>query len=216
MSTEDQLFKKLLELSTLGRKLVAIAGPPGAGKSTLSSAICNRLNGQSSNLCAILPMDGFHFDDAVLREKGTLHRKGAPFTFDVGGIKSILHRLKDNEEAEIAVPVFDRTIEISRGSARIIAQETPLILAEGNYLLLDEEPWCRLRPYFDYTVMISTSLEELQARLVERWLDHGFSRDDAIHRALENDLPNAKVVIEHSQDTEIDILLTGETDNISP
>ena len=89
MSPEDLLCSKLRELATHGRQLIAIVGPPGAGKSTLSHSICEKLNESSPGDAAILPMDGFHFDDGILRERGVLNRKGAPFTFDVGGMKSI-------------------------------------------------------------------------------------------------------------------------------
>jgi pantothenate kinase len=33
--------------------------------------------------------------------------------------------------------------------------------------------------------------------LIQRWLDHGHSVDDARDRALSNDIPNAKLVCEH-------------------
>ena len=209
MSPEDLLCSKLRELATHGRQLIAIVGPPGAGKSTLSHSICEKLNESSPGDAAILPMDGFHFDDGILRERGVLNRKGAPFTFDVGGMKSILQRLKSNQEEEVAVPVFDRSIEISRGSARIISKSTPIILVEGNYLLLEEEPWSNLGEFFDYTVMIETPLREIEDRMIERWLKHGFSAEDAATRIQENDLSNVNIVTEHSR--KADFILTQAT-----
>ena len=206
MNPEDLLCAKLQELATPGRQLIAIVGPPGAGKSTLSHSICEKLNESSPEIAAILPMDGFHFDDSILRERGVLNRKGAPFTFDVGGMKSILQRLKLNQEEEVAVPVFDRSIEVSRGSARIISKFTPIILVEGNYLLLEEEPWSSLGEFFDYTVMIDTPQQELEDRLTERWLKHGLSTKDATIRIRANDLPNVRIVIEHSR--KADFILT--------
>jgi pantothenate kinase len=82
-------------------------------------------------------MDGYHFDDAVLNERGMRARKGAPETFDVGGLGHMLRRLKLNDEDEVAVPVFDRAIEISRAAARLISKTVSTIIVEGNYLLLD-------------------------------------------------------------------------------
>lgn len=199
MITVDDLCNKLLEISTLGRHLIAIAGPPAAGKSTLSDAVCDRLNNDSPNLAAILPMDGFHFDNSILQQRGVLNRKGAPSTFDVGGMKSILQRLKINDESEIAVPVFDRVAEISRGSARIISSNTPIILVEGNYLLLNEKPWNILWNYFNFTVMISTPLDEIKSQLMNRWLELGFSFEEATIRVQENDLKNIQTVIQKSR-----------------
>lgn len=104
-------------LARPGRQVMAIAGAPGAGKSTLVERLADALKGQP---VAILPMDGFHYDDAVLHAMGRRPWKGAPDTFDVGGLRSVLLRLRDGAEGAVAVPVFDRDLEISRGSARII------------------------------------------------------------------------------------------------
>ena len=102
------------------RSLTAIAGAPGSGKSTLAEAVVARLNEEAPDSAAVLPMDGYHFDDRVLVSRGLRPRKGAPDTFDVAGFYHMLHRLKRNEEPEIAVPVFDRDLEIARAGARLI------------------------------------------------------------------------------------------------
>ena len=123
-------------LARPGRQVLAIAGAPGSGKSTLVESLAQALAGQP---VAILPMDGFHYDDAVLHAMGRRPWKGAPDTFDVGGLRSALARLRDPAEGAVAVPVFDRDLEISRGSARIIGPEVRLILAEGNYLTPEQK-----------------------------------------------------------------------------
>ena len=128
-----------------GRRLVAIAGAPGSGKSTLAERLVEDLNAAAPATAAVLPMDGYHYDDAVLIARGLRARKGAPDTFDVAGFGYMLARLKRNDEPEVAVPVFDRDLEISRGSARMIPQEVRVLVVEGNYLLLDRAPWSALR-----------------------------------------------------------------------
>jgi pantothenate kinase len=97
------------------------------------------------------------------------------------------------------VPVFDRVAEISRGSARIISSNTPIILVEGNYLLLNEKPWDILWDYFNFTVMISTPLDEIKSQLMNRWLELGFSFEEATIRVQENDLKNIQTVIQKSR-----------------
>lgn len=189
-----------------GRQVIAIAGAPGSGKSALSDHLARALNQRRPGFAAIVPMDGFHYDDAVLKERGTLSRKGAPYTFDVGGMASLLARLKQNTEAEIAVPVFDRSLEISRAGGRLIAQTTPLLLVEGNYLLLDQQPWAQLRPLYDLTAFLSVAMPELERRLVRRWLDHGLDPEAARKKARENDLENAKLIVGHS--LAADVILT--------
>lgn len=174
------------------RILVAIAGPPGSGKSTLAEALCEALvaGGQSA---AVVAMDGFHFDDLVLEARGLRARKGAPETFDAGGFAHLLRRLRERE-ADVAVPVFDRSIEIARAGGAIIGADARIILVEGNYLLLDEEPWSGMAPLFDMSIYLDVPADELERRLVQRWLDHGLSEEQARSKAQGNDIPNAQRV----------------------
>ena len=174
------------------RMLVAIAGAPASGKSTLSERLHHHLGGDEAGV-AIFPMDGFHFDDAILRERGNLARKGAPHTFDVGGFARYLRAIRDDDE-DVFVPVFDRKLELSRGSARCIGRHHRVILVEGNYLLLNQAPWQQLAGLFDLKLFLDVPINVLEQRLIQRWLDHGFDTQNATRRALENDIPNARVV----------------------
>ena len=174
------------------RAILAVAGAPGSGKSTLAEDLCAALG---PDLAAILPMDGFHYDDEVLVPRGDRPRKGAPFTFDVGGFASVLARLRTNIEDEVAVPRFDRDIEIARAGARIISRGVRLIVAEGNYLLLDAAPWSGLAKHFDKTAFLDVPMEELERRLHERWESHGMSDAAGRDRVAVNDLPNARLVV---------------------
>ncbi len=173
------------------RVIVALAGPPAAGKSTFSAALATILPpGQA----AVVPMDGFHYDDGVLRDKALSHRKGAPETFDFGGFKALLQRLRAGE-ADVAIPIFDRSMELSRAAAAIVATGVRFVLVEGNYLLLDEEPWTQLAPLFDYSVFIDVPEPELDRRLVERWREHGREPQAARRWIDGNDMPNIRRVL---------------------
>lgn len=195
----DQLAERALEmLQTPGRQFMAIAGAPGSGKSTTVDMLLERIEAARPGAAAILPMDGFHYDDAILHARGRRPWKGAPDTFDVGGLVSVLQRLKAQDETEVAVPVFDRGLEISRGSARMIPNDVPLILVEGNYLLLNRDPWTRLQPLFDLTVMIDVPEEELARRLRARWEGYALTEAQIIAKLEDNDLPNGRTVIADS------------------
>jgi len=174
------------------RQVLAIAGAPGSGKSTLVARLVAALENEA---VAILPMDGFHYDDGVLESMGRRPWKGAPDTFDVGGLRSTLARLRDPDEGGVAVPVFDRTLEISRGSARIIGPEVRLVLAEGNYLLLDRQPWRSLRRHFDATVLMDAPEQTLKQRLRQRWEGYGLSEAQIDFKLEQNDLPNGRLVV---------------------
>ncbi|WP_340638110.1 hypothetical protein [Salinicola tamaricis] len=119
------------------RTLVAIAGPPAAGKSTLAEALCARIDALRPGYVALVPMDGYHFDNAVLIPQGQLDIKGAPETFDVAGLSHDLARLR-RDDGPVAVPLFDRPLDLARARrARLIQPGHRLVLVEGNYLLLD-------------------------------------------------------------------------------
>jgi pantothenate kinase len=173
------------------RFIIAIAGAPGSGKSTLSHHLLDLFPEGSA---AIVPMDGFHLDDVILHKRGLRSRKGAPETFDYAGFVSLLHRIR-SQEPEIAVPVFDRSMELSRAGASIIDSEVKFVLVEGNYLLLDEPPWNQLGPYFDYAIYLDLPRNELERRLMQRWREHGKSDQEARDWIASNDMPNIERVM---------------------
>jgi pantothenate kinase len=176
------------------RVIVALAGAPGSGKSTLADKLVGKLNARQPGFASVLPMDGYHYDDLHLVPAGLRPRKGAPMTFDVGGLFHTLKRLRDRDEAEVAVPVFDRKIEIARAGARLIPRDVPVIVVEGNWLLLNQAPWDRLRPVFDMTVMVDVPEHVLRARLRGRWERLGLTEDEITEKLEENDLPNGRWV----------------------
>ncbi len=190
------------------RSITAIAGPPGSGKSTLAERLAERLNRDEAGSAAVLPMDGYHFDDMVLVPRGWRPRKGAPYTFDGVGFAHMLARLRENGEAEIAVPVFDRDLEIARAGARMIPATVRHLIVEGLYLLLSEAPWSSLHGLFDTTVMVVVSEAELRARLQARWEGYQLPPDEIAWKLDGNDLPNGRLVM--SQSIEPEFVFRGE------
>ncbi|MDN3522573.1 nucleoside/nucleotide kinase family protein [Halomonas ramblicola] len=179
------------------RFVVALAGPPGAGKSyrseRLREAIDESLPGQS----AVVPMDGYHFDNAVLEPDDQVSVKGAPHTFDVDGLRVGLERIR-RADRPVAVPVFDRPLDLARAGGRLITLEHRVVIVEGNYLLLDQAPWTELHPLFDLTVMLDVADDVLEQRLFDRWLDMGQDAAGALEKARHKDMPNARLVKTHS------------------
>ena len=180
-----------------GRFLTALAGPPGAGKSTLAAALVDAL-GQGAKA---VPMDGFHYDDRVLIARGARDRKGAPDTFDAQGFFHLLRRLRT--EAEVAIPLFDRDLEISRAGADIVMPEDRLLVVEGNYLLLNEAPWPEAAPLFDLTVWIDVPEAELDRRLLSRWAHYGKTPEQARAWIDGNDMPNIRRVTQNSRAADV-------------
>ncbi len=208
--TLEALAGRLLAGLGDARQVVALAGAPGSGKSTAAEALVARLNAVRPGVAALLPMDGYHYDDTLLHALGRHPRKGAPDTFDVGGLAAMLARLRADDEDEVAVPVFDRDIEIARAGARLIGRAARIIVCEGNYLLLDREPWARLAPHFDLSVMIEVPEEELRRRLTARWQGYALPPEEIRRKLDAVDLPNARTVMRESRAA--DLRLAAGTD----
>lgn len=191
------------------RLLIAIAGPPGSGKSTLASEVVERLNAESGGepRAALLPMDGFHLDNEILRARGLLARKGAPETFDAKGLVELVRQVRA-AEADTSYPLFDRALDCALPDAGLLKATTPIVVIEGNYLLLDTPPWQALAELFDASVFLAPPIEALEERLVQRWLSFGFSPAAATAKAQDNDLKNAATVLDNSR--RADLLLTQQ------
>lgn len=184
-----------------GRRIIAIAGAPASGKSTLAETLSAQIP-----RAAVVPMDGFHRDNDDLRRHGLLARKGAPQTFDANGFLYFINTLRD--KGDLMYPTFDRSNDCVVPRGAVLGADIETVLVEGNYLLLDHSVWRDLRPHWDLTVMAEVPLDVLRDRLVERWVTHGYDATAARLRANENDIPNARLVIEQS--TAADVTVNNE------
>ncbi len=202
--TLDDIVRNILAIDPPRRTIIALAGPPASGKSTAAETIVAKLNQLEPDSAAVVPMDGFHYDDMVLVARGLRLRKGAPETFDCAGFAHLMSRLAANVEEEIAVPVFDRAIEISRGSARIIPQSVKYIVTEGNYLLLNCEPWLQLPRLFDMSVFLKVPRAELHRRLLLRW--QSLSREELVAKIEGNDMINVETVLNKSGEADFTLV----------
>ncbi|MDQ0994871.1 pantothenate kinase [Phyllobacterium ifriqiyense] len=198
VTAQDLVSAILARAADTKRLVVAIAGPPGAGKSTVSATLCAAINARDPDAAVVVPMDGFHLDNAILDARDMRKRKGSPPTFDCAGFEVMLRRLREGGE-DIVIPLFDRKLDLARAGADIVKADQRILLVEGNYLLLDQAPWNRLEPLFDMTVFLQVDRLELENRLVQRWLGFGYNVGSAQARALSNDMPNADLVLEHSR-----------------
>lgn len=191
------LIPKQLPLSQ--RFVIAIAGPPASGKSTLAAELRDAL----APAAGVLGLDAFHYDNQVLEPRGDLARKGAPHTFDVGGYANALGRLRSQPARALAIPEFDRTLELTRNAAQIVTVDQQILITEGNYLLLEQDPWPALAPLFDLTVWLDVPLATIKRRISDRWSELGLDAAQALARLAGNDLPNAQLVQASSRAADI-------------
>lgn len=185
-----------------GRRLVALAGPPAAGKSTAAETLAAQVVklGRSAQ---VVPMDGFHLDNALLDARGLRARKGAPETFDVAGLLALVRGARAG--GAVRFPAFDRNADAVVPGGVLTAD---VAIFEGNYLLLDEAPWSNLAGLWDLTVLLEVADATLRDRLAARWRSQGLDDAGALARAEQNDLPNGMRVLRGSRAADV-ILTTG-------
>ena len=188
----EEHLRRAGRLAERGRALLGITGAPGAGKSTLASALLAGLRGRGVR-GALVGMDGFHIADRALRELGLEPVKGAPETFDVAGYIALLRRLRDPAERVVWAPEFRREIEDAIQSSVPIGPEVELVVTEGNYLLLGGS-WRPVRDLLDEVWYVDVAAEQRQARLAARHEFYGRTPDQAWQRTLGSDERNARTV----------------------
>lgn len=168
------------------RRVLGICGPPGSGKSTLAARLVAALGGQA----ALVGMDGFHLAQSELDRLGRADRKGAPDTFDADGYVDLLRRLRANTDKIVYAPEFRREIEDAIACAVPITCDVPLVITEGNYLLL----WPEVRSLLDEVWYLDPDPESRRKRLFERHMAHGRSAEQAWARTDGSDERNARLV----------------------
>lgn len=173
-----------------GRRILGIVGTPGAGKSTIAQALCDRLG----DLAVCVPMDGFHLANEVLIALGRRDRKGAPDTFDADGYISLLLRLRAQTDDIVYAPRFRRDLEEPIGSSIPVSPQIPLVITEGNYLLLDTPDWSAVRSLLDESWFLEPDDSLRIDRLIERHMAFGKSAEDAKAWAMGSDERNADII----------------------
>jgi len=183
-----------LKPATAARVVVGITGMPGAGKSTLAEELVSALAGGEwrDSRVAYVPMDGFHLADVELRRLGLENRKGAPETFDVGGYAALLARIAAGET--VWAPGFERTLEQPIAQSLPVTERTEIVITEGNYLLLPDPAWRRVRQHLTEAWYIEINDETRLRRLTWRHVEFGKTPRAAREWVQRSDEANAELI----------------------
>jgi pantothenate kinase len=191
----DRLADEAIGLAEDRRAVLGIAGSPGAGKSLLVEQLLGRIGERKGRgWVAHVPMDGFHLADVELERLGLRDRKGAPDTFDALGYANLLRRLREDIDDIVYAPGFERVIEQPIAGAIGVPRSARLVVTEGNYLLLDDPRWSRVRPLLDEVWYADLDHPERLRRLVERHVRFGKDEAAASAWAAGTDERNAAVI----------------------
>lgn len=174
--------------------MLGIAGGPGAGKTTLAEHLVRALNAGGPHRAAHVPMDGFHLADAELERLGRRDRKGAPDTFDPAGYAALLRRLREDPDEVVYAPGFERVLEQPVAGAIPVPPAARIVVTEGNYLLLAEGSWGRVRPCLDEVWFCEADEDERIRRLIARHEEFGKDHETAVAWVLGTDQANADLV----------------------
>lgn len=197
------------------RTIVFLAAPPGAGKSTLAAVLERLAQSQPGMPCVqAVGMDGFHHANAYL-DRHTLDCpdgkpvslrsiKGAPETFDVEGFALALHETRVSSDP-VQWPAYSRVAHDVVADGPIVS--APIVIVEGNYLLLDEGPWRDLAELCDLSIFVEADEAMLRERLVARKVRGGLSRTEAERFFEQSDGKNVRRVLAHRRPADITMTL---------
>jgi pantothenate kinase len=177
--------------SDADRAILGIAGPPGAGKSTLAAALANQLTDMAA---VVLPMDGFHLSNSQLSVRGMQGEKGSIDTFDAEGYLALLRRVKSQRSSTVYAPAFHRDLDEAIAGSIAIEPTAKLVITEGNYLLVDRDPWRQVRALLTEAWFVDAPDVVRLPQLIRRHEVHGRTPADAERWALTTDEVNARLV----------------------
>ncbi|KAJ4245219.1 hypothetical protein NW762_014089 [Fusarium torreyae] len=206
------------------RAIIALAGPPGSGKSTVAEAVANRLNaGLEKPTTLILSTDGFHYPratlDAMSNAAEAHARRGVHWTFDADGVVALARLLNETSQLSVTklptirAPSFDHKLKDPVIDDVMISPDVTLVILEGLWLLYDETPWNQIQNLVDETWWIDVDKDLARWRVAERHVHSGIETtlEAALRRVDANDSLNGEMVRQKLVSPNVEFLTVGYT-----
>ncbi len=163
--------------------IIGIAGSVAVGKSTTARLLRELLSSWPHHpRVELLTTDGFLLPNAELKERGILHRKGFPESYDVARLLRTVGDVKSGAPV-VEAPVYSHlTYDIVEGETVQIRQPDILIVEGLNVLQSGTERnnVVFVSDFFDFSVYVDAAADDIRSWYVARFLqlrDTAF-RDD--------------------------------------
>ncbi|MEM8533120.1 MAG: type I pantothenate kinase [Chloroflexota bacterium] len=156
--------------------IIGMAGSVAAGKSTTArivQALLSHIPGQPR--VDLVTTDGFLYPNHVLQERGIMHRKGFPESYDVRALVRFVADLKSGYP-EVAVPVYSHlTYDVVPDETQLITQPDILILEglnvlQSNTTFSKDAPRVFVSDFFDFSIYVDADEYHLKQWYIQRFL----------------------------------------------
>ncbi len=188
------------------RQMIAVAGPPGAGKSSFCAILAGVVNARASaEIAVVVGLDGWHYPNAYLlshtavidEQTVTLRSiKGRPETYDAAAMGAALEQMRAG--GQVKYPLYSRITHDPIPNAGQVSAHHRLVLVEGNYLLLNRPPWDALLPLFHRSILVRLSGAPLEESLRARHARGGKDAAAILRQLDVVDLPDTRLVLSSS------------------
>ncbi|KAH9902107.1 P-loop containing nucleoside triphosphate hydrolase protein [Xylariomycetidae sp. FL2044] len=186
------------------RCLVALAGGPGSGKSTIAAAISDRVSKQHVK-CQTVSIEGFMKPQSQLSE-AQMRRRGAIETFDGEAVLRMFKTLRERGPGhELRAPSFDEEKRDPVPDDQLIEADTEAVIFEGIYMLADEPPWKEIEKLVDEKWYIHVRPELSRQRVADRRVGKGIceTKEEALKQYDESDGLNNDYIGKHRVHTDV-------------
>ncbi|KAG2260467.1 hypothetical protein Bca52824_079761 [Brassica carinata] len=200
----DEIYDKLAErlvptsaamFSPNVKRLVGLAGPPGAGKSTLAYEVVTAsfdAEVMPPDVATVLPMDGFHLYrsqlDAMEDPKEAHARRGAPWTFNPALLLNCLKKLR-NEVKELVTLIILRVATLTLDTDKYSNCQGSVYVpsfdhgvgdpVEDDIFVSLQRTWKDISDMFDEKWFIDVNLDTAMQRVEARHISTGKPPDVA-------------------------------------
>ncbi|BAN00655.1 type I pantothenate kinase [Ilumatobacter coccineus] len=156
--------------------VIGIAGSVAVGKSTFARILQALLaNWPDHPKVDLITTDGFLHPNSVLEERGLMHRKGFPESYDTRELIRVLREIKSGS-ARVEAPVYSHIVyDIVEGESVVIEQPDIVILEGLNVLQTGPSTGTDganefVSDFFDFSIYIDADETDIEDWYIQRFL----------------------------------------------